>query len=92
MNTTPNQGEHSSQEPQVSVCNHTETHKNGSGELLGTWIEIPIDDGILVKCCVCSLQYGVIKQPSKDDVMLKAYLQQQSRRSCPGCGEDPFLG
>mgnify|MGYP003110207333 CR=1 FL=1 len=30
-------------------------------------------------------------QQSPDD-MTAAYLQQQRRLACPGCGEEPFLG
>jgi len=92
MTTTPNQGGQTSKESQALVCHHTENHKNGAGELLGTWIEIQIDDGVLVQCRICNMHYGVIKNPSKDDAMLQAYLLQQRRLSCPGCGENPFLG
>jgi len=37
--------------------------------------------------------YGVIERRTMSlDEMQAAYIEQQRRLACPGCGEEPFLG
>lgn len=42
----------------------------------------------------CALAVLAAYQPDKksDAELYQAYLQQQRRLACPGCGEEPFLG
>lgn len=81
-------------ELQARVCNHTLHHKDDSGRLAGTWIETNGPYGTRVSCRVCGKFFGYHPNEAKrtDDELYKAYLEQQRRLACPGCGEEPFLG
>jgi hypothetical protein len=80
--------------PIAEVCNHTLHHKDPAGKLEGTWIETSGAYGIRVSCRVCGKFFGYHPKESDrtDEELYKAYLEQQRRLACPGCGEEPFLG
>jgi len=42
-------------------------------------------------CNFCGVRYGK-HNPSDEETVRRAYLEQQRRLACPGCGEEPFLG
>ena len=74
-------------------CNHTADHKNAAGVLLGTWIEVDMGNKIRFECVACKKLYVVIERRTMSpEEMQAAYLDQQRRLACPGCGEEPFLG
>ena len=74
-------------------CNHTVNHKSAAGELLGTWIEVRVEAAVRIECRVCGDLHGVIeKKRTTQEELHAAYLLQQRRLACPGCGEEPFLG
>jgi len=76
----------------MSECEHTLHPVDEQGEPTGTWM---LEDGggsLRVICRVCLKFYGNIdSRESKEADLRKAYLEQQRRLSCPGCGEEPFL-
>lgn len=78
----------------VNHCNHTLYPRNGAGESLGSWIEQRTASGVRVVCRYCQKFYGyrTISRTADEDRLLQAYLEQQRRLACPGCGEEPFLG
>ena len=78
----------------VLVCNHTLHHRDQDGNPLGSWIESTGGYGIRVACRVCDELFGYLPNDlgRSDQELYEAYLEQQRRRSCPGCGEEPFLG
>lgn len=75
----------------TQTCEHTESHLNSAGNLQGSWEEIPIPEGLRIQCRCCGKIFGTIRDTSPEDAM-RAYMEQQARRACPGCGESPFLG
>lgn len=89
MSTVPNQGGTSAKESGSTSCQHTTQHQSTSGVFLGTWIEVKVAEGSRVVCSVCGKLFEQIKS---DEEILAAYLEQQLRLACPGCGESPFLG
>lgn len=89
MRNSQNQG--GPQTQNEAACNHTENYKDSRGNLLGTWCEVPTANFIRVQCTVCLKVYGTIPRMSEEEAR-RAYLEQQKRLSCPGCGESPFLG
>ena len=72
-------------------CNHTAQHKSDDGQTLGSWVEIKIDSITYIACSCCGIKFGT-KPKTDDDAARRAYLEQQRRLACPGCGEEPFLG
>ncbi|MDZ4850389.1 MAG: hypothetical protein SGI77_13975 [Pirellulaceae bacterium] len=78
----------------VAICNHTLHHRDEDGTPLGSWIESTGVYGIRVTCRVCDKFFGYLpnEQGRSDQELYEAYLEQQRRLACPGCGEEPFLG
>ncbi len=76
----------------LSVCNHTNQLSDGSGQPLGSWIATDTRHGIRYSCGGCGKLYGYQPNKKSDAEMYQAYLAQQRRLACPGCGEEPFLG
>jgi len=74
------------------VCNHTNQLSDGSGQPLGSWIATDTKDGIRYSCDGCGKLFGYQPNKKSDAEMYQAYLAQQRRLACPGCGEEPFLG
>ena len=74
------------------VCNHTTQLSDEMGKPLGSWIATDTKDGIRYSCGGCGKLYGYQPNKKVDTDMYRAYLEQQRRRACPGCGEDAFLG
>ena len=78
----------------IVVCNHTLHHRDQVGSLTGSWVESTGPYGVRVACGVCDKFFGY--QPNEagrsDMALYAAYLEQQRRLACPGCGEEPFLG
>ncbi|MDZ4849728.1 MAG: hypothetical protein SGI77_10565 [Pirellulaceae bacterium] len=79
---------------EVLVCNHTLHYRDPNGNPLGSWIESNGVYGMRVACRVCDKFFGYLpnEQGRSDQEMYEAYLEQQRRLACPGCGEEPFLG
>ncbi len=93
MATVCNHGGADSERTKGTKCNHTADHKNAAGVLLGSWIEVEIGSTIRIECVACKKLYGVIERKTMSpEEMQAAYLEQQRRLACPGCGEEPFLG
>ncbi|MBX3424271.1 MAG: hypothetical protein KF688_01205 [Pirellulales bacterium] len=74
-------------------CDHTPQAFNEQGGLVGSW---RIDDSQRpprVVCSQCGKFYGYLRDDRRLQERLEAaYRQQQQRLSCPGCGEEPFVG
>jgi len=87
-------------EAQTVQCNHTTQALDDSGQPLGSWRLDRRHGRDCVVCCACGRFYGYISKPTKKRRdgspkgrdAIEAYREQQRRRSCPGCGEEPFLG
>ena len=77
-----------------AICDHTLHHRDQNGKLNGSWIETVGPCGVRVACRVCDRLFGYKPKEAgrTDDELYEAYLEQQRRRACPGCGEEPFLG
>lgn len=73
-------------------CHHTDHCHHDDGRLAGTWTYQVTNSGSRVVCRECGIPYGQVADPDSQSQMRKAYLEQQRRRACPGCGEEPFLG
>lgn len=78
----------------VSRCDHTLHLKDSAGKPLGSWVEQRTASGIRVVCRYCQKFYGyrTTRRKADEDRLRQAYLEQQRRLACPGCGEEPFLG
>ncbi len=74
------------------VCDHTTQLIDERGQPLGSWTAADTKDGIRYSCGGCGKLYGYQPNKKSDAEMYQAYLEQQRRRACPGCGEDAFLG
>lgn len=75
------------------TCDHTHQAFNEHGELLGTWRIDESQHSPRVVCMHCGKFYGYLRNDQQLQERLEsAYRQQQRRLSCPGCGEEPFLG
>lgn len=74
------------------VCDHTIELHDQHGQIRGSWKGEETAHGIRYSCRHCGKFYGY--QPNKDseEAMYRAYLEQQRRLNCPGCGESPFVG
>lgn len=73
------------------VCQHTPCHKSSDGRMQGTWIEVRIESITYIACDICGAKFGTVAN-ANDEAVRQAYLEQQRRLACPGCGEAPFLG
>jgi hypothetical protein len=79
----------------MNVCDHTLHAIDDQGQATGSWTVERSGKAERVICRVCGKFYGYIdacRQSKKQEQMRRAYLEQQRRLSCPGCGEEPFLG
>lgn len=79
----------------MSRCNHTLHAIDAAGQTTGSWVIRETGRVRRVECDVCGKFYGrfaTVKSSKKRPHPDQAYLQQQQRRACPGCGEEPFLG
>ena len=74
------------------ICDHTLHLSDANGTPTGSWSAAGTKDGIHYSCACCGKLYGYQPNKKSDAEMYKAYLEQQRRLSCPGCGEEPFLG
>lgn len=93
MATVCNHGGANSDGTNNTECDHTADHKNAAGVQLGSWIEVDMGNKIRIECVACKKLYGVIERRAMSpEEMQAAYLEQQRRLACPGCGESPFLG
>ena len=77
-----------------TVCDHTPHHRDQDGRPIGSWAESTGPYGVRVACQVCDKLFGYMPNDAgrTDQELHEAYLEQQRRRACPGCGEEPFLG
>ena len=99
MSRTSNQVGSSSPKGVPQSCHHVEQVRTPDGQLLGSWIEIEIytvtytacNTVTYTACNFCGVRYGK-HNPSDEETVRRAYLEQQRRLACPGCGEEPFLG
>ena len=91
MSRTSNQGGSNNSKGMPQSCQHVEQAKSPEGQLLGSWIEIEIDTVIYTACNFCGVRFGKHDLSDKE-AGRRAYLEQQRRLACPGCGEEPFLG
>jgi len=91
MSRTSNQVGSSSPKGVPQSCHHVEQVRTPDGQLLGSWIEIEIYTVTYTACNFCGVRYGK-HNPSDEETVRRAYLEQQRRLACPGCGEEPFLG
>jgi len=74
-------------------CDHTLHPIAESGATTGSWTIDRSAAKPRVVCGVCGKFYGYLRTPEEVRRSLyQAYQEQQRRRSCPGCGEEPFLG
>ena len=73
------------------ACQHTPCHKSEDGQMQGSWVEIRIESITYVACNICGAKFGTVAN-ANDEAVRQAYLEQQRRLACPGCGESPFLG
>lgn len=75
-------------------CDHTLHLRDQQGRRIGSWAEERTEHGVRVACRYCGKFYGYCdpKREPTPEQLRQAYLEQQRRRSCPGCGEEPFLG
>lgn len=73
------------------VCQHTLCHKSADGHMQGTWVEVRVESITYVACNICGAKFGTVAN-ANDEAVRQAYLEQQRRLACPGCGESPFLG
>ena len=74
------------------TCNHTLHAHDEHGRLTGSWTHKETEHGVRVVCRECGRLYGQLGTADLQKKMRAAYIQQQRRRGCPGCGEEPFLG
>jgi len=74
------------------VCNHTLHISTKDGKPTGSWVANETRDGIRYSCGCCGKFYGIQPDKKADVDLYKAYIEQQRRLACPGCGEEPFLG
>ncbi len=75
-------------------CDHTIEALDSAGQPTGSWV-VQTEGGVTrVVCGVCGKLYGRLDAGDKRQKLSasQAYLLQQQRRACPGCGEEPFLG
>ena len=77
-----------------AICDHTLHHRGQDGKPIGSWIESKGPYGIRIACRVCDKLFGYKPKEAgrTEDELYEAYLEQQRRLACPGCGEEPFLG
>ena len=77
----------------LELCDHTVQHVDQDGKMLGSWIESTEEYGVRVACRICNKLYGYRPREDgrTDKQLYEAYLEQQRRLACPGCGESPFL-
>ena len=81
----------------MSQCNHTPFPVDPNGATTGSWIIDYQGDTARIVCEICRRFYGYLptaegKRHDEEARLRQAYLEQQRRLSCPGCGEEPFLG
>ena len=74
------------------VCDHTLHLSDANGTPTGSWSANSTRDGIYYSCACCGKLYGYQPNKKSDAEMYQAYLEQQRRLACPGCGEEPFMG
>ena len=74
------------------VCDHTLHLSDANGTPTGSWSASSTNDGIHYSCACFGKLYGYQPNKKSDAEMYQAYLEQQRRLSCPGCGEEPFMG
>lgn len=79
----------------MSDCDHTLHALDDQGQTTGSWVIEANGKSSRVVCRFCRKFYvkvEVRKQDEEQERLRQAYLEQQRRLSCPGCGEEPFLG
>lgn len=77
----------------MNECDHTLKAIDETGVTTGSWVIRETGAIRRVECGVCGKFYGRIPtNPNDQKRANQAYLEQQRRRACPGCGEEPFLG
>ncbi len=78
----------------MNECEHNIEAIDREGRTTGSWTIEQSGKAQRVVCRVCGKFYGYIdtcSQAKKQEQMRQAYLEQQRRLACPGCGEEPFL-
>lgn len=78
-------------QPSELVCDHTIELFDRNGRLRGSWIGDDSPNGIRYSCQHCSKFYGYQPDKKSQEAMYQAYLEQQRRLNCPGCGDGPFM-
>lgn len=79
-------------EPGLSTCEHTLHLFDGQGKITGSWHGEETENGIRYSCRHCGKFYGYQPNEKTQKQHYQAYLEQQRRMGCPGCGEEPFMG
>ncbi len=79
-------------QPMEPVCDHTIELFDQQGRIRGSWIGEDSPDGTRYSCRHCGKFYGFQPNKTSQDAMYQAYLEQQRRLNCPGCGDGPFIG
>ena len=74
------------------VCDHTIELFDPQGRLRGSWIGEDSPHGTRYACQRCGKFYGYQPDKKSQEAMYQAYLEQQRRLNCPGCGDSPFMG
>ena len=96
--TTPQEkGRTDAMDDQVSACprvecDHTIELFDQYGKIRGSWKGEDSPSGIRYSCRNCGKFYGYQPDKKAQEAMYQAYLEQQRRLNCPGCGDGPFTG
>ncbi len=73
-------------------CDHTIELFDQHGKIRGSWKGEDSPNGIRYSCRHCEKFYGYQPHKNSQEAMHQAYLEQQRRLNCPGCGDGPFMG
>ncbi len=75
-----------------SVCDHAIQLIDQHGKIRGSWMGEDSQNGTRYSCRHCGKFYGYQPNKTSQEAMHQAYLEQQRRLNCPGCGDSPFMG
>ncbi len=90
--TDATHGQAGSSQPLELVCDHTIELFDQQGRVRGSWVGEDSPNGIRYSCRKCGKFYGYQPNKHSKEAMYQAYLEQQRRLNCPGCGDGTFMG
>lgn len=79
----------------MNQCDHTLHLTDADGRPIGSWHEEPTREGVRLACRRYGRLFGYrlnATAAARQERMWRAYVEQQRRMNCPGCGDEPFLG